>query len=57
MLYSNVNYLRITTLTVLLPSPEPVGMCQRLVPASKEASFYVIPEDKGQDLGTLIPLP
>ena len=55
--YSNVNYLQITTLTVLLPPPEPMGMCQRLVSASKEASFYIILEDKGQDLGTLIPLP
>ena len=46
-----------TTLTVLLSPPEPMGMCQRLVSASKETSFYVIPEDKDQDLGTIIPLP
>ena len=46
-----------TTLTVLLSPPEPMGMCQRLVSASKETSFYVIPEDRDQDLGTIIPLP
>lgn len=55
--YLNVNYLQITTLTVLLPPPEPMGMCQRLVSASEEASSTSFWKTRAKTLAHSSPCP